>query len=295
MEPIDIARTICTKHGFSSDCMRTNEDSKLVFTSGNTRIVKLFSPQEADFFENEKVFLENLYQQLPIHTPRLEASGYFEEYPYIIMEKLEGIDLETVWYTLNSDDQRHMLTALGHTIRALHSIPKARFTIAPFHWDDFIENQKQHLVEHHLGYGLEKNWLDQLEPFVASFDFDVHKPSGLAPLHTELMLEHIFVRKEHERWVLAGLIDFEPSMVGHFEYEFCAVGLFLAQGNRELLRAFLTSYGYQKTDLTDELSRRIMIFLLLHRYSNLNWFRTFIPEHQKLKTLEGLETYWYGL
>ena len=84
-------------------------------------------------------------------------------------------------------------------------------------------------------------------------------------------------------------------MVGHAEYEFCAVGLFLSQGDKDLFRLFLSSYGYGDSDLTAELSRRILGFLLLHRYSNLNWFLTFIPANRRFTRLAQLEQYWYGV
>jgi hypothetical protein len=35
-----------------------------------------------------------------------------------------------------------------------------------------------------------------------------------------------------------------------------------------------------------------MIFLLLHRYSNLNWFFTFLP--QPMTILEQLEQFWFS-
>lgn len=89
-------------------------------------------------------------------------------------------------------------------------------------------------------------------------------------------------------------ISFEPSMVGQREYDFCAVGIFITQGNSGLFREFLSSYGYADSDLTDDLRRRIMMWLLLHRYSNLSWFLTLIPGTSNLTKLEELEQYWFG-
>ena len=56
-------------------------------------------------------------------------------------------------------------------------------------------------------------------------------------LHTEFMLEHVFV--DPNRLTIKGLIDFEPSTRGMAEYDFGGVPIFMAQGDPQLLRAFL--------------------------------------------------------
>jgi hypothetical protein len=47
--------------------------------------------------------------------------------------------------------------------------------------------------------------------------------------------------------------------------------------------------------LTPDLSRRIMIFLLLHRYGNLRRFLGLIPPDLRFTTLPQLEQYLYGV
>ncbi len=55
------------------------------------------------------------------------------------------------------------------------------------------------------------------------------------------------------------------------------------------------AYGYSNAELDDETSRRIMMFLLLHRYCHLNRFRSLVPVGLELSTLEQLQEYWFGL
>lgn len=279
-----LARDICQKHNLSGDCVRITEGSALVFALGDHTILKIFAPEDAEFFQTEAEFLIRLHEKLPIATPELVFSGWWEPYPYIIMERLQGIPLKQIWNTLLQAEKCDLMGQLGRAVRALHDLP-------PFHsldWHPFIDHQRQNLLVNHRNFGLAQEWLDQLVAYVDSLAIDFHDPAQMVPLHTELMQEHIFVQREGDRWKLSGLIDFEPSMIGHREYEFCAVGLFLTQGDKNLFQTFLAAYGYAEFDV----SRRIMIFLLLHRYCNLNWFFTFLP--QPMTTLQQLEQFWFS-
>ncbi|MCP5047746.1 MAG: phosphotransferase, partial [bacterium] len=289
---LELVRGICKEHNLPLNCTRTKDGSQLVFESGDSYIIKIFSPQFGDCFRTETIFLKQLHGQLPIHTPLLHASGYWEKYPYIIMEKLRGVLLKVVWDELSGDDRRDIVCQLGEAVRSLHSLPVQLFSEVPFHWDVFIDRQWENILDHHRGFGLREEWLSQLVGYMESFPLDIHDAGRMVPLHTELMKEHVFVRKERDRWIISGLIDFEPAMVGHVEYEFCSLGLFITRGDRDLFRLFLSSYGYSDGELDDRLSRRIMMFLLLHRYCDLEWFLEFIPSQLQLTELGQLEDYW---
>lgn len=292
---LTLARDICRKHGLSGDCSVVTTRSQLVFSSADRHIIKVFAPKDGDFHKTETVFLRHLYRRLPIPTPELLDSGDWNGLPYIIMEKLQGIPLDRVWSELSPTGQRRIIKQLGQGVRALHTLHVEPFAAAPFRWDLFIDHQIESLLDNHRSYDLDQAWIDQFEAYIDDCPLNPHNPDCLVPLHTELMGEHIFVRETRGRWTVSGLIDFEPSMVGHAEYEFCAVGLFLSRGDKDLFRLFLSSYGYGDSDLTDELSRRIMGFLLLHRYSNLKWFLSFLPPDARLTRLGELEQYWYGV
>ena len=290
-----LARAIAEKHHLSVDCTRITEGSRLLVSSANRHIIKVFSSEDIDFARNETLFLAHLHGKLPINTPELVASGDWGVYPYIIMEQGEGTPLSRTWKSLSAGEHRDIIERLAVAIHTMHTLPSESLARTPFQWHPFIEHQQEAFLDHHRSYGLGGSWLDQLSDYLNTCPLDLHDPARLAPLHTELMLEHIFIKKADARWVLSGLIDFEPSMVGLIEYELCAVGLFLTQGNKDLFRTYLASYGYSHTELTDELSRKVMGLMLLHRYSNLKWFITFLPEDVQFTELRQLEQYWYGL
>ena len=292
---LELVRTLCKHHGLSADCAVVTVRSQLVFSAGGRHIIKVFSPKDGDFHKTETVFLAGLHGRLPFTTPELVESGRWEGLPYIIMEHLPGVPLDRLWDDLPSTERHGILERLGEGIRCLHSLPVELLGGAPFEWDAFIDHQVEALTANHRAFGLEERWVEMLASYLDTCPIDPHDPTRIGPLHTELVPEHVFVTGHAGRRTISGLIDFEPSMVGHAEYEFAAVGVFLSRGDREALRRFLTAYGHCSRDLNRELSRRMMGFLLLHRYANLKWFMTFLPPQSGFARLEDLEQFWFGL
>ena len=292
---LKLALSICQKHSLPSDCVRIGNQTQHVFAVAQRFIIKFFPPSDPNAFQIERTFLQSLYQQLPIRTPELYAADSLDGADYIVMEHLPGTAIEHVWGTLSIAEQGDIMGQLGRAIHALHALPVGDFQTAPSDWHSFIDQQKQDLITNHRNFGLDDAWVSQLSEYVDSRTLDLHDRAQIVPLHTELMQEHIFLSRDAKGWQVAGMIDFEPAMLGHREYEFCAVGLFLTQGKRELLREFLVSYGYAEADLTAEFSRRIMILMLLHRYSDLSWFLALIPSDRHVTTLAQLEQFWYGV
>lgn len=78
-------------------------------------------------------------------------------------------------------------------------------------------------------------------------------------------------------------------------YDLAAVGLFITRGNRALFRTLLKAYGYDDSELNEDLTHRLMICTLLHRYSNLPWFMQEAPPPDQTTTLEELADFWFGI
>lgn len=291
---LHMAQGICANHHLAFDGARVQAGSHLLFAIGDTLMLKIFAPEESPFYETEKLFLTHLEGKLPIRTPGLQAAGTWERYPYLIMEKIPGVPLSAVWATLDQQQQQTLVRQIGEAVKTLHAVPTDALMPSPWNWTTFIDRQRQNLLTNHEKLGLEPHWLNQLEEYVATVTIDFHEQQNMVPLHTELMPDHFFVNPADGEWRLSGLIDFEPALVGLREYDFAAVGVFLTQGNPALFRTFLTAYGYQVTDLTDDFRRRLMILLLLHRYCRLSWFLQLIPASYQMTRLAQLEAYWFA-
>lgn len=108
------------------------------------------------------------------------------------------------------------------------------------------------------------------------------------------MREHLLVTEDFGgAWRLSGLIDFEPAMRGEREYEFVAVGVFVAEGDARFLARTLAAYGYHHDQLGPDLRRRLLVWGILHRYSNLRWWMRRLPEPAQ-PTLGALADCWFA-
>ena len=83
-------------------------------------------------------------------------------------------------------------------------------------------------------------------------------------------------------------------MLGLPEYDLLGPGAFLIQGDKVLLREFLSSYGYSPEEMTTALSRKLTALMLLHRYSRLNVQIRIENWENKVKNLDDLESLVWG-
>jgi hygromycin-B 7''-O-kinase len=218
------------------------------------------------------------------------AAGEQDGWGYILMSRLPGVPLDTVWDRVPDRDQ--LAGDLGETIAALHEVqPPEIAGWWPDDWPAFVARQREQVVGEQLGLGLPQAWADQIPGILDEVALPIRAP---VLLHTEVMREHLLVTEGHGgAWRLSGLIDFEPAMRGDCEYEWAAVGAFVAEGDGAFLARVLTTYGYSRDQLDRTLRRRLLAWLLLHRYSNLAWYLSRLPEPDR-PTLEALADRWFA-
>jgi hygromycin-B 7''-O-kinase len=258
-----------------------------VFGVNHDLVVKLFSPLHREHFANELASLRLLEGKTPFGTPRIRTFGTLETWSYLLMTRVRGTQLSTLWPDLNETKKAAVCENLGATAAALHRV-HATTPADAAQWRAFTAGQAGHCVEHHRARGLGENLLAQIPAYIAP----MLAPMAATPvvfLHTEFMLEHIFI--DPVRLTIEGLIDFEPSMTGPAEYEFGAVAIFVAEARPARLRAFLRGYGYPWTDTT---ARLLLSHKILHRYSNLIWYMERLGP-ARAETLEDLEKAWFSI
>lgn len=287
------AKTLLNETGFSGVFTRVQEGSALVFYLENKTFLKVFDPYDLPFFQNEVLFLKQLNGKLPVATPQHITSGLKDGIPYLLMSRVPGRPLNRVWDEISADNRAALLEEVGQILRQLHALPVSDFQKTSHAWKPLMQNQLSKLADNHANYGLEPPLLQEIITFVQQENPLNNTEESLVPLHTELMPEHLFVTETDGVWSISGLIDFEPAMIGHPEYDFAAVGVFLCPGQPHLLRQFFQGYGYPTADLTPAFSRRLMAWLLLHRYCNLPWFRNTIPDGLPRDTIRDLQNYWF--
>jgi hygromycin-B 7''-O-kinase len=281
-----LASDICRSANIDFSGRRIYEGSRILFEIAGNRIVKIFPEDEASFCSNESEFLKLLHGKLSAATPELLESGTYSGYPFIIMSRIKGFSLKSVWNEASLPARKSIMRLIAQLLKELHSLSAELVHAGELEWTAFISSQLSHLQENHRNYGMRSEWINSICEFTEKTE-PIEFSSKKVICHTEIMREHLFVTGCSHQSRICGLIDFEPSMVAIPEYDFCSVGLFITAGEKELFRYFLQCYGY-----TGE-SEGIMRMLLLHRYSNMKRFISAIPAGIKASSPEDLCNYWF--
>lgn len=281
-------------HGLGSVRFRYAQGSCPVFAVGDDHVVKLFAPSGRAHFDTEVAVLRHLEGVLSVATPALRATGELpdEGWLYIAMARLPGEPLREAWPRIPAMQRVQLAVALGRALAELHAVPTAPLAAVAGDFEAFLAEQRRTCVERQARCGLEERWLAQIPDFLASVALGSPAP---VLLHTEIMREHVLVCEHGGAFRLSGLIDFEPAMLGHPEYELASVGLFVSEGDAEILGAVLRGYGMPADALGPHLSQRCMAYALLHRYSKLTWYLDRMPPRAGVTTLQDLARQWWPL
>ncbi|HHW4984273.1 TPA: phosphotransferase family protein, partial [Legionella anisa] len=283
----DLARAIIHKHQLhEASLMLFAEGTNIVFAYGDSKVIKIFPPFHQSQFESERLVLKHVQGTLSIKTPILEHEGELLGWPYLILSKLEGTLLESLWENMAHNNKVIILHELGALIREVHALPTNGLEAIDCRWPQFLEKQMAHCVEHHRTKGLSTALLQQLPAYLDSSKAvlpEIKKPVLLTGEYTPM---NFLVRQVDGVWHLSGLIDFGDAMLGLPEYDLLGPGAFLIQGDKQLLHTFLMAYGYLPHELTKSLSHQLTALMLLHQYSNLN-IQVRIPDWQdKVRSLQ---------
>jgi hygromycin-B 7''-O-kinase len=290
----DLAQEIIHKHTLPEASLTLfSEGTNIVFAYGDTHVIKIFPPFHQNQFESERLVLKHVHKKLSVKTPILEQEGEISGWPYLIISKLTGTLLEALWETMPYNNKTVIIRELGALIREVHALPTEGLEAIDCHWPQFLEKQIGQCEEQHRTKGLPTALVQQLSAYL---DSTKQLPEIKAPviLTGEYTPMNFLVEQVNGLWHISGLIDFGDAMLGLPEYDLLGPGAFLIQGDKQLLREFLTAYGYLPEELTDTLSHQLMSLMLLHQYSNLN-IQVRIPNwKEKVSSLKDLERLVWG-
>lgn len=182
-----------------------------------------------------------------------------------------------------------IIKELGNLIKEVHSLPTKGLEEINCHWQQFIKTQVKQCVQQHKSTGLPQYLLEQIPAYLEPIEEFLEQITKSVILTGEYTPMNFLVKQTSGTWHIEALIDFSDSMLGAPEYDLLGPGVFLIQGDKDLLQAFLTSYSYSSEMPSKDLSSRLNALLLLHKYSNLN-IQVRIPDWQKkVQNLEALE------
>jgi hygromycin-B 7''-O-kinase len=135
--------------------------SRPVYAAGDL-VLKLFPPVAAwPGYRVEAEVLAAVRGKLPIPTPRVHAAGDHDGWGCVLMSRLPGVRLDTVWDQLSAGDR------------------------------DRLAGQRARCVNEQRGLGLPALWADQVPGFLDEVALPSRPP---VLLHTEVMRQHLLVR-----------------------------------------------------------------------------------------------------
>lgn len=290
-----MAHKIIKRHHLPASPLKLfSEGTNIVFSYGAHTVIKIFPPFHLDQFKNELLVLNHLQGNLSVKTPTINYEGKIFDWPYIVMNQLDGTLLETLWDKMNHNNKIIIIRELGSLIREVHSLSTLGLEEIDCYWEQFILHQINQCIEHHKSVDFPNALLKQIFPYIESIKeilLKIEKPLLLTGEYTPM---NLLVKQVHDVWHIDGLIDFGDSMLGLPEYDLLGPGAFLIQGDKLLLREFLTSYGYDANTLTPALSQQLMSLMLLHKYSNLNVQIRIKDWKSKVQNLKDLENLIWG-
>jgi hygromycin-B 7''-O-kinase len=271
---------ICQRHGLPTDRLLRFGDgadpafgSNVVFAVGDELVIKLFPPFRKNLFDADLSVAEHVFGKLRVTTPEIYTHGMLDGWPYIVMSRVPGVYLSSIWDTLDDESQLRIVIELAEVVAQLHAIPTYGLPFLENDWPQIVATRIKTCIERHREQEVSDYWLQQIPGFLA-YVAPLY-PADFVPaiVSGDIHQYHLLVTQDNGRWRLTGLFDFDDALIGFKEYDLAAAGLFMMAGKSALLRAFLLTYGYAEAEIDERLSYRLMAYTLLHRYRPFNWVR----------------------
>lgn len=266
---------------------RFSYGSNIVYSHNGELVIKLYPSFFKNEFEREIEVLKNIENDITfVEIPRVHSVGSYEGWDYLIMSELKGTLLIDLWDQLTIEEKKECSKDLGKVIREFHSIPSNNFKRIDVDWQTFIKNQYLNVVANQQKSKLSQKLFADLKDYVDESYIDYNPTLRL--LTGEYTPFNLLFNKENSKWKLTGVIDFADCFLGDPEYDLLGPILFMFNGKKEFTTSFLISYGYTEEDLNDSFRKKLMIYTILHRFSNIEYYISKNTEASKCESLEEL-------
>lgn len=255
---------IARHRDLNGSIQRSPLGSHIVYRIGEYWI-KLMAPIYAEDMKYEINGLRAIAGKLSVATPVILFEGDIESWKYIVMSHVEGQPVRHIWKDLSPKDKLSLAEQMARIISEIGRCESNSEIQNRFSWNDFIHNQYERIESVHRAKGLPEDWVSGVKGFIQSAslsDFQIQQP---ILMHADLTFDHFLISLDPAPQV-SGIIDMADCQVGHPEYEILVPCCFIFKGDKEVLRHFLKSCGFQDSQLNHELSYKFMRWAILHRY-----------------------------
>jgi hygromycin-B 7''-O-kinase len=283
---IDIARSHGLPH---ADPQLFSTGTNLVVALDDRLILKIFPPLLRHQFASERAALSRLRGRLSVPIPEIMLEGERDQWPYLVITRLQGVVGSQAWPILPEDQKERVLAQIGETIAEVQRVPVGGLSAVEPRWAAFISGQIKGCRARHERLGLPQKYLDGLDDLLRDAAALIPVDAPPVILTGEYIPENFLLSRESGTWRLAGLIDFGDVFTGWGEYDLLGPSVFMAAGMPRRVESFFDGFGYSPEDVTPALTRRLAALMLLHRFSDLNRQMCIDGWQQKAADLSGLE------
>ncbi len=269
-------QVIASRHGLAGDSVEfIFSGSNVLARAGADSVIKLFCPLWGEQQRGEGACLKQVEGKLPIETPEVRGEGELEGWPYLVMRRLPGRTIRSVWDKINPIQRAGLAAAIGELTTALQEVPTAGMeTVLESDWTSFTEERLRLTPIQQEKWGCPKalvaempGWLKAAQPL---------HPEGFSPclLHADMTDENLLVEEVRGRWTLSGLVDFGDSLLGWKEYEWVTPAFLVCHREPALVQALVRGAGVSAQEMNEAMTLRLGAWSLLHRYNNITRYLT---------------------
>ena len=263
----DIAKEICRRHQTSFvELKRADSSDHVVYFVDDKLILKIYRPFR-QCFERETKAIDFVSGKTDFKTPEIVATSEFENLKYVFMTQLSGAALTRKdWLELPKREQLNLISKLAIGLKQIHQLSVEKFECD---WAQFVENRAATLIERQIAHGVNAEIIEILPAFIEENLKLIPTDAQPVFMHGDVHFGNLRLEKINNDWQISGLFDFADSRVGFHEYEFLAVGILMIQGQGDVQREFLKSYGYAENELDETMRRRLMMLTMLYETADL--------------------------
>ncbi|QBG36754.1 aminoglycoside phosphotransferase family protein [Litorilituus sediminis] len=259
---------------------RVADGANALFEFEQGYIVKIVPPNWLHQGEKE-IAADELFKQsksdFPLNRPKIIAFADHNGWLYILMSKLPGTCLASLWPELTMDNKMLIIRQLGAYMRSLRALANHDSKVLTVRWHKYVQSLKENCLQRHQRNNLSSELYAQVLPFVEQHLADLPDAASMF-VHMDLHPGNLMVEHKQGNWHLTGVLDFGDALFCHGPWlEILTPICFMAQGDSELYKTLLNSYGLIDGVDMNQLQNAMMALALVREASNINFVMQQVP------------------
>ncbi|CAM4162752.1 phosphotransferase family protein [Shewanella denitrificans] len=279
--------------------LRISNGSNALFDIDNEYILKLVPPNWdyqgiSEVTSLTLLNLANHSENLSLAVPKMIGFGRVDNWFYVIMTKLKGLSMATVWPDLNTAQKLPLVKQLGQFMTELHQITSTQaFTPDPrlsVDWPEYIKGLISDSVPRHARKGVSPELVTQISDYLQAADSDFNDIHAVF-IHMDLHPWNLMVEKHHGHYRLCGVVDFGDALVGNCQLlELATPIIFVCQGNKTLIDELVANYSPLNEVYLDRqvLQRQLMAVSLIRPACDFNFVLQQVPQSGKRDSWQAI-------